>query len=136
MGGVQEPAAALFSALNLLAHAQGLRILRRIPAAQRCFAHGWSAPCPCPTSALWSPSLPRLSRRVGGSYVALGVISMNAWVWASIFHTRDRPLSEALDYHSASAVQLAGCLTAMVTSPAPPPACPLPPCPMELWDGV
>ena len=134
MGGVQEPAAALFSALNLLAHAQGLRTLRRIPPERRCFAHGWSAPTTTPLPL--SFSLSRLSRRVGGSYVALGVVSMNAWVWASIFHTRDRPLSEALDYHSASAVQLAGCLTAMVTSPAPPPACPLPPCPMELWDGV
>jgi len=69
MGGVQEPAAALFSALNLLAHAQGLRTLRRIPATRRCFAHGWSAPCPCPTSA------PLLSFSAAAKPGALGAVT-------------------------------------------------------------
>lgn len=39
---------------------------------------------------------------------------MNAWLWASVFHARDRPVTEALDYHSATAVQFAAAVSAAV----------------------
>ena len=52
-----------------------------------------------------------LSRR---SYVGLSLVSMNAWFWASVFHSRDRPVTEALDYHSATAVQFTAAVAAAV----------------------
>lgn len=33
---------------------------------------------------------------------------LRAQVWASVFHSRDKPLTEAVDYHSATAVQISG----------------------------
>ncbi|PAV23399.1 Per1 [Pyrrhoderma noxium] len=32
------------------------------------------------------------------------VVSMNAWVWSAVFHTRDMPTTEKLDYFSAALV--------------------------------
>eukprot|EP01051_Picozoa_sp_SAG22_P022591 SAG22_NODE_5469_length_1008_cov_1.246425_1_plen_90_part_00 len=34
-------------------------------------------------------------------------MNVNAWVWAAVFHCRDKPITEAADYHSATAVQVA-----------------------------
>lgn len=78
---VQEPAAALFCVLNFCAHARGMQRLLR-------GRHDWSV-------AL-------------AGYAVLGTISCNAWIWACVFHSRDKPLTEAVDYHSATAVQVAG----------------------------
>ena len=41
LGGLQEPGAAIFSLLNLLAHYRGLLALRKIPETARSLAHGW-----------------------------------------------------------------------------------------------
>ncbi|KAF8638817.1 hypothetical protein AX17_001875 [Amanita inopinata Kibby_2008] len=35
-------------------------------------------------------------------YLTWASASMNAWVWSSIFHTRDLPITEKLDYFSAA----------------------------------
>ncbi|KAG9007385.1 hypothetical protein FRB94_014412 [Tulasnella sp. JGI-2019a] len=73
--GMQEPASVLFSLLNMLAHIEGERnLMRRI-----------------------SKNHPM--RPYYAIYVALGI---NTWVWSAIFHTRDKPLTEKLDYFSAS----------------------------------
>ncbi|OWF35639.1 post-GPI attachment to proteins factor 3-like [Mizuhopecten yessoensis] len=76
--GIQEPASVLFSILNGLFH---LRILtyRR----------------------LVSPSVPMY-------YVwqCVAVISMHTWFWSTIFHTRDTPVTEMMDYFSAFSLVL------------------------------
>lgn len=59
--GIQEPASVMFSLLNLRAHVKGLALLRRrVP---QTHVMRWY-------------------------YVAWSLISMNAWIWSAIFHTR------------------------------------------------
>jgi len=71
---MQEPASVLFSLLNLRAHLKGLAYLRR---------------------------------RVGEThpmrpyYITWSVISASSWIWSAVFHTRDKPMTEKLDYFSA-----------------------------------
>ncbi|TFK65710.1 Per1-like protein [Pluteus cervinus] len=75
LGGIQEPASVLFSVLNLLVHVQGAR---------------------------------KIKRKVGrghpmrGYYLMWSAVSVNTWVWSSVFHTRDLPITEKLDYFSAA----------------------------------
>ncbi|KAG8733004.1 hypothetical protein FRC12_019010 [Ceratobasidium sp. 428] len=77
--GMQEPASVLFSFLNLAAHAAGMRkILRNVPKGFH----------------------------MQKFYLAWSVLAMNAWVWSSVFHTRDTPVTEMLDYFSAGLVIL------------------------------
>ncbi|XP_071433666.1 post-GPI attachment to proteins factor 3 isoform X2 [Pithys albifrons albifrons] len=38
--------------------------------------------------------------------VAFAAVSLNAWVWSTVFHTRDTALTEKLDYFCASAAVL------------------------------
>lgn len=35
-------------------------------------------------------------------YLVFAAVSVNAWVWSSVFHTRDLPTTEKLDYFSAA----------------------------------
>ncbi|KAI0823910.1 Per1-like protein [Trametes gibbosa] len=73
--GMQEPASVLFSALNFAAHVAGVRKLRaRVPEGHPMKKY----------------------------YLLFAFISMNAWVWSSVFHTRDLPTTEKLDYFSAA----------------------------------
>jgi len=59
--GMQEPASVAFSVMNLIAHVQGARIVsRRVPRDH--------------------PMRPY--------YLAWSYISINAWFWSSVFHTR------------------------------------------------
>ena len=76
--GCQEPASVALSLANLWAHAHGFARLRR----------AWSARA-CPLKVMWSV------------YAAL---SVNAWVWSSVFHSRDTRTTEVLDYFSADAL--------------------------------
>ena len=44
------------------------------------------------------------------------LISMNAWIWSTIFHTRDKPLTEIFDYIAANSLvfsQFACCIIRM-----------------------
>lgn len=59
--GMQEPASVAFSLLNLWAHAQGARKVKRCIRDTHPMRHHY-----------WSSAL----------------ISMNAWVWSAVFHTR------------------------------------------------
>ncbi|KAI0628788.1 Per1-like protein [Trametes polyzona] len=73
--GMQEPASVLFSILNFVAHASGARKIRtRIPNGHPMKRY----------------------------YLLFAFVSMNAWVWSSVFHTRDLPSTEKLDYFSAA----------------------------------
>ncbi|CAF1553693.1 unnamed protein product [Rotaria magnacalcarata] len=74
--GIQEPASTLFSVLNLLSnYIFGYRVLRR---SLRYGVH--------PLYSMW---------------IMFCLISMNAWVWSTIFHARDKPLTEKFDYIGA-----------------------------------
>ncbi|KAH8114210.1 Per1-like protein [Phellopilus nigrolimitatus] len=75
--GMQEPAAVLFSLLNLWMYVRGYRAVRKeVPDGHpvKRFILAWI------------------------------VVSMNAWVWSTIFHIRDTPFTEKLDYFSAALV--------------------------------
>lgn len=80
--GVQEPMSVIFSAGNLLAHYDGLqnKVLAKIPAS-------------------YGP------RRF---YIGLAYVSMAAWTFSIIFHTRDFRVTEQLDYFGAGASVLYG----------------------------
>ncbi|TDL20227.1 Per1-like protein [Rickenella mellea] len=85
--GMQEPASVLFSLLNLWAHVRGLKLIRRkIPASH--------------------PMVP--------FYVWWSVVNMNAWIWSAVFHTRDKQITEKLDYFSAGLAILYGLYMAVV----------------------
>ena len=59
--GMQEPASVAFSALNLIVHVQGTRIVsKRVPQDHPMRSY----------------------------YIAWSYISINAWFWSSVFHTR------------------------------------------------
>lgn len=91
--GMQEPASVVFSLLNLLFHARGyMQLQRRIPDAFPMKRY----------------------------YLMFALVSANAWIWSSVFHTRgvygpaqpgvtgthslfqDLPITEKLDYFSAA----------------------------------
>jgi hypothetical protein len=86
--GIQEPASTLFSILNLLSnYFFGYKVLRR---HLRYGIH--------PLYLMW---------------MMFCFIAMNAWVWSTIFHTRDKPLTEIFDYIGAISLvfaQFACCL--------------------------
>ncbi|KAI8999119.1 Per1-domain-containing protein [Trametes punicea] len=77
--GMQEPASVLFSLFNLMAHAAGARKLQsRVPDGHPIKKY----------------------------YLLFAFVSMNAWIWSAVFHTRDLPTTEKLDYFSAAAAIL------------------------------
>ncbi|KAH6568828.1 hypothetical protein BASA60_008469 [Batrachochytrium salamandrivorans] len=75
--GMQEPASVLFSILNGLAHWVGLRRFAR---------NARHSQYPYYT-------LLRLS----------GLLAVNSWIWSMVYHTRDFPWTERMDYFSAMA---------------------------------
>ncbi|PCH38635.1 Per1-like protein [Wolfiporia cocos MD-104 SS10] len=75
LAGMQEPASVFFSLLNLLCHTRGARRVRR--------------------------TVPD-SHPMKGYYLRFAYVSVNAWVWSAVFHTRDLPTTEKLDYFSAA----------------------------------
>ncbi|KAI5118327.1 hypothetical protein M0805_006609 [Coniferiporia weirii] len=77
MFGMQEPASVLFSLLNLWVHVRGFRTVKRTVSDGH------------PTKRL---------------LLVWAVVSMNAWICSAVFHTRDKPSTEKLDYFSAALV--------------------------------
>ncbi|KDN39237.1 Per1-domain-containing protein [Tilletiaria anomala UBC 951] len=77
--GAQEPLSALASLLNLWVHAAALLKIRR------------QIPDVFPLKLV---------------YISHALISINAWTWSAVFHTRDKPLTEKMDYFSAASVLL------------------------------
>ncbi|MBW0525452.1 hypothetical protein O181_065167 [Austropuccinia psidii MF-1] len=79
--GIQEPLSALFSLMNLMAYvASYYSMNKRIPKS-------------------WP---------LRNLYLGMAVVGMNAWIWSFIFHCRDKPWTERLDYFSAAAYALYG----------------------------
>ncbi|VDC02484.1 unnamed protein product [Peniophora sp. CBMAI 1063] len=71
---MQEPASVIFSLANLLLHIWGLGEIRKEISDEHPMKR---------------------------YYVRWAYISCNAWIWSAIFHTRDTPFTEKLDYFSA-----------------------------------
>ncbi|KAK5645161.1 hypothetical protein RI129_006461 [Pyrocoelia pectoralis] len=80
--GMQEPASAAFSLLNLYIH---LKMIRKF----RFQVHSDS-----PTYILWH---------------IFCLICVNAWFWSSVFHARDFPFTEFMDYSCAFSIVLMSC---------------------------
>ncbi|CCG84234.1 protein of unknown function [Taphrina deformans PYCC 5710] len=79
--GVQEPASVIFSILNGWVHYEGLSLVKQ-----------------------------QLSLRnpMRNYYIFFAYIGMNAWLWSTIFHVRDLPSTEKMDYFSAGTYVLFG----------------------------
>ena len=72
--GIQEPASTLFSILNLLSNLYMLNWFVKI------------VPSTTPMFSVW---------------VLYSVTAVNAWVWSTVFHTRDTEFTEMMDYFCA-----------------------------------
>lgn len=79
--GIQEPASVLFSILNGYVHYRGLELVKRYVTVQN-------------------------PMRI--YYIIYAYIGMNAWLWSTVFHIRDFPSTEKLDYFSAGTYVLFG----------------------------
>ncbi|KAI8075449.1 Per1-like-domain-containing protein [Gilbertella persicaria] len=79
--GIQEPASVIFSILNGWMH---LRYFKRIK--QQVSDAYFLKPF----------------------YLGIAVVGMNAWLWSTVFHTRDTSITEKLDYFSAGLYILVG----------------------------
>jgi hypothetical protein len=85
--GMQEPFSVLFSLFNFLAHQQGLaKIQESIPASYPLRKY----------------------------YEWLAYVGMASWTFSMIFHTRDFPMTEQLDYFAAGANVLYGLYYAII----------------------
>jgi post-GPI attachment to proteins factor 3 len=84
--GIQEPASVVFSALNFYIHLKCLMQFRNSVRADSPFYKVWHV---------------------------FSIISLNAWTWSTVFHSRDFPLTELLDYVFAYSMVLASfwCMT-------------------------
>lgn len=71
---MQEPASVLFSLMNFYAHYRGYYSLRQYVS---------------------------LENPMKDYYRVWSLVNMNAWIWSSVFHTRDTPFTEKMDYFSA-----------------------------------
>ncbi|KAI3661797.1 hypothetical protein MP638_003805 [Amoeboaphelidium occidentale] len=75
--GIQEPASVVFSVLNLIAHYLGYKWIKQL------------------VSDKYQP-LKNLN-------LLLALFQVNMWVWSTVFHCRDTPFTEKMDYFSAMA---------------------------------
>lgn len=87
--GIQEPASVLFSLVNMRMHIK----------------HGLAMPSRLPDD------LPAPVRK---AYSLLPFAGINLWIWSSIFHTRDKPLTEKMDYFSAAFSMMCSLYAAIV----------------------
>ncbi|KAJ3243929.1 Post-GPI attachment to proteins factor 3 [Chytriomyces hyalinus] len=86
--GVQEPASALFSVLNGLAHWHGyLAVSRTQPRL--------------PASGVLAVKAVRTKMAMKHLYATNAIICATGWIFSTMFHTRDLAITEKLDYFSA-----------------------------------
>lgn len=85
--GVQEPLSVLFSLFNLAAYYLSYRRMNQ----------------------LIPPTWPLRRLYLGNTFVGI-----NAWIWSTLFHCRDKPWTERLDYFSAAAYALYGLYLACI----------------------
>mmetsp|Transcript_12600 Transcript_12600/g.21327 ORF Transcript_12600/g.21327 Transcript_12600/m.21327 type:complete len:269 (+) Transcript_12600:815-1621(+) len=93
--GYQEFCSSMFSLLNLVAHVVGYRRLNNV-----------------------CQQLNEISKEHGYPYLYLIAVSalfnINTWFWSWMFHMRDTPFTEAMDYLSASSNLFMGCFLCIV----------------------
>ncbi|KAL4706326.1 hypothetical protein ACJJTC_004935 [Scirpophaga incertulas] len=88
MFGVQEPGSAVASLLNLMAYMRmSAQLSRQFPVRTVPYVIFWHI---------------------------FTLVCMNAWVWSIIFHTRDTPFTEFMDYASALSMVMAYFIAAFV----------------------
>ncbi|KAI8990282.1 Per1-like protein [Pilobolus umbonatus] len=85
--GIQELASVVFSILNGVMHLQYYNIMKA-----KLSSNYYLKPF----------------------YLGIAVVGMNAWLWSTVFHTRDTPLTEKLDYLSAGLYILYGLCVAVI----------------------
>ncbi|XP_050345150.1 post-GPI attachment to proteins factor 3 [Nymphalis io] len=85
--GVQEPASAFASLLNLITHIHMYSEIRQISVRST------------PQVLLWH---------------AFAIVCMNAWIWSIIFHTRDTPFTEFMDYVCALSMVMSLFIAAVI----------------------
>lgn len=73
--GIQEPASTLFSILNFVPNYYGYKLLKR-------------------RFGRYNPPMLKY-------YLMFALVGMNTWTWSMVFHIRDFPWTEKLDYFSA-----------------------------------
>ena len=89
LGSVQEPLSVLFSLANLAMHVKyGLGMRAKLP-----------------------DTLPAPLKR---AYALVPLAGINLWIWSTVFHTRDTPATEKLDYFSAAASMMCNLYVAVV----------------------
>lgn len=84
---LQEPASVIFSAFNFFVHFKGLIKFRQ------------EVRFDAPLYTLWH---------------AFSFICLNAWVWSTVFHAREYPVTELFDYVFAYSMVLASFWTMVV----------------------
>lgn len=128
LAGMQEPASVLFSLLNLAAHVHCLARFRRLCGAQRVqrAQHGKTAAAGRTAAAAQNGAAGCAICGTGGAsngsacaacaqaadapephpyawlWAGYMLLSINAWLWSAVFHSRDTRLTERLDYLSAA----------------------------------
>ncbi|KAK9458678.1 Per1-like protein [Lipomyces oligophaga] len=90
--GIQEPASVLFSILNFVPHFKSFQKFRKSFPADNA----------------------RTDFFLKKYYIWMTVVGMNAWLWSSVFHTRDFVVTERLDYFSAGATIMTGFFVACI----------------------
>ncbi|KAJ8911446.1 hypothetical protein NQ315_013808 [Exocentrus adspersus] len=85
--GLQEPASVIFSVLNAYVHLKMLKKFRR------------NVRPDSPLSWLWH---------------AFCIVSLHAWFWSAVFHARDFPMTELLDYVCAFSIILMSCYVMLI----------------------
>uniref|UniRef100_A0A060T776 Post-GPI attachment to proteins factor 3 n=1 Tax=Blastobotrys adeninivorans TaxID=409370 RepID=A0A060T776_BLAAD len=98
MWGVQEPAAVVFSLANFVPHLLGFLMLRGDKLLHRHKHHYRDEKKPA----------------IYKFYLGFAIVSMNAWIWSTVFHTRDFIVTERLDYFSAGLMILYGLYTVVI----------------------
>lgn len=87
--GIQEPLSVLFSAGNLYMHVKyGLSLRKKLP--------------------------PDLPKPLVSALKYLPLAGINLWIWSMVFHTRDKPTTEKLDYFSAALAMLCNLYYAII----------------------
>ena len=96
-GGAQEPASVVCSLLNLLANWYSVIGLRDTEDAG---GGGKNSNATAKKKKRWGRSK-KGSAPLRGLWLAHFYLSINAWLWSTVFHWRDTRLTERFDYFSA-----------------------------------
>lgn len=106
--GIQEPASSLFSLLN------GVTVLIGYLHYSSTASSNYHAS----SAVKWQFGVTQniCVIKLYFEYCYLIQITLNAWLWSTIFHARDFPLTEKLDYFSAAGLIVAGLVVQFIRS--------------------